>query len=371
MAIENSTTFILNTIEADATRGGWIATGSFANDQDEAVYGRRVDFYITPEGDGSWEADAVLAMRGSILPQSVRFDIRQSGTDVTVATTDVFLNNGGLQGIYFTDVDPVTHPHEYNDLRLGDNVRHIIEQHTNISSTANVQNADGTFSANPVGGWVDTSDIDLNTSTKIEVYTVRQTNSIWQAIQKIGTNEFYVRYMDKSDDFHYIPHPVFAAVTPAITLAIDDTMMVGQPEIIFRDQVQLDQVLLAALTDDGQILRSTFPATVGTDGRRVSLTNLRCNAQARLDQLAQRFFSFESRTFDLRIFLAGPWGLYLELFDRVSFTYTGTARNGVSLSFTTEPFYIDKIRVSRQGSFGAITELNLQQENTSGTLYST
>ena len=81
-------------------------------------------------------------------------------------------------------------------------------------------------------------------------------------------------------------------------------MMVGQPEIIFRDHVQLDQVLLAALTDDGQILRSPFPATIGTDGRRVSLTNLRCNTQARLDQLAQRFFSFESRTYDLRLFLA-------------------------------------------------------------------
>ncbi len=266
MTIKNSTSFILNTIEADANRGGWMATGSFANDQDEAVYGRRVDIYDTPEGDGAFEADAHLSMRGSILPQSVRFDIRQSGTEIIVATTDQFLSNAGLQGIYFTDTDPVTHPHEYNDLRLGDIVKHIIEQHTNISSTANVQNSDGTFSSNPVGGWVRTSDIDVNVSTKVDVFTVRQVNSIWQAIQKIASNEFFVRYMDKSDNFHYMAHPVFGVSTPAITLAIDNTMMVGQPEIIFRDHVQFDQVLLAALTDDGQILRSPFPTTIGTDG---------------------------------------------------------------------------------------------------------
>ncbi len=88
MAIENSTNFILQSIEADGDRGGWQAVGSFANDQDEAVYGRRVDVYWTPEGDGVWADEPILGMTGSILPQLVRFDIRQSGTPFTVATTD-------------------------------------------------------------------------------------------------------------------------------------------------------------------------------------------------------------------------------------------------------------------------------------------
>jgi hypothetical protein len=153
MAIESSTRFILQTIEADANRGGWQANGSFASDQDEAVYGRRVDIYATAEGDGAWEVDAILAMRGSIIPQSVSFDIRQSATSVTLSTTDNFLRNAGLQGIYFTETNPPTHPHQYADLRLGTIVRHIIEQHTNISSTAFIQNTDGTFSATKVGGY--------------------------------------------------------------------------------------------------------------------------------------------------------------------------------------------------------------------------
>jgi hypothetical protein len=146
-------------------------------------------------------------------------------------------------------------------------------------------------------------------------------------------------------------------------------MIVGLPEIIFRDRVQVDQVKLAALTDTGEILRSNNPATIGTDGRAKSFTNLRCNSQVRLDQLAERAFDFESRTYDLRIPIAGPWGLYLELYDRVTFTYTGTARNGVSLSFTAEPFFIEGIRVTRNASFGAVTELRLTQENVTGGLY--
>ncbi len=182
MSIENSTAFILQSIEGDGLRGGWQATGSFANDQDEAVFGRQVDIYALGEGDGVFIDDAILTLRGSILPQSVRFDIRQSGTEFTVATTDNFLSNSGLQGIYFTDTDPPTNPHQYTDLRLGTIVKHIIEQHTNISSTANVQNTDGTASSSPIGGWVDTSGIDIITSTKVDVFTVRQSNSIWQTI---------------------------------------------------------------------------------------------------------------------------------------------------------------------------------------------
>jgi hypothetical protein len=89
------------------------------------------------------------------------------------------------------------------------------------------------------------------------------------------------------------------------------------------------------------------------------MIKIRCNDQNRLDNLAQRAFSFETRLYNIRIQLPGASGLYLELFDRVSFTYTGTARNGVSLSFTDEPFFVNK----------AITELELEQENIEGTVY--
>jgi hypothetical protein len=369
MAIENSTNFILQSIEGDGDRGGWQAVASFANDQDEAVYGRRVDIYWTPEGDGTWADEPILGITGSIIPQSVRFDIRQSGTGFSVVTTDNFLASAGLQGIYFTDTDPATNPHQYADLRLGTIVKHIIEQHTNISSTANVQDTDGTDTGNPIGGWVDTSNIDVIFSTKVDVFTVRQSNALWQAIKNVARNEFYVAYMSKDDKFNYEPHPVFKTVLDPFTLDIDADMIIGQPEIRFRDRVDFDQIVLAALTDDGEILRAQYPDNITAQGRRKNITNLRCNDQNRLNNLAQRAFSFETRLYNLRIQLPGASGLYLELFDRVSFTYTGTARNGVSLSFTNEPFFVNKIRVNRSGNFGAVTELELEQENIEGTIY--
>jgi hypothetical protein len=369
MAIENNTNFILQSIEGDGDRGGWQATGSFANDQDEAVYGRRVDIYWLPEGDGTWANNSILGMSGSILPQSVRFDIRQSGTPVTVTTSNFFLDGSALRGIYFTDTDPITNPHQYADLRLGTIIKHIVEQHTNISSTANVQNDDGTDSGNPIGGWSDTSNTDIIFTTKVDAFTRRQSNSLWQAVKDIGKNEFYVAYFSKDDSFNYEPHPVFKTTLDPFTLAIDDTMIVGQPEIRFRDKVNLDQAVLAALTDEGEILNAQFPTAQTVQGRSLNITNLRCNDQNRLNTLAQRVFSFESRLYDLKLQLPGPAGLYLELFDRVSFTYSGTSRNGVDLSFSAEPFFVNKIRVNRVGNFGAITELELEQENLVGTLY--
>lgn len=363
MPIEATTTFIIQTINANAQRGGWQASGWFANDQDKAVYSRRVDIYITPEGNGVWIAPALLALTGNELPQSVRFDYKQSQTPITVATSDVFVQNAGLQGIYFTQQAVVTNPHQYVDLRLGTMIKHVIEQHTNISSTAVVQNADGTFSATPVGGWVDTSGIEITNSTAVSVFTVKQNNSMWDALKKIASNEFYVVYMTKNDEFIYEQHPQFKAVLPAVTVDLDSDIIINQPEVIFRDRVQVDQTQLAATTDNGDILRAEFPANVSSQGRRKRFTNLRCNSQARLNTLAERAYLFETREFSIRVQIPQAWGSLLELYDRVSITYTGTSRNGVDLSFVASKFWVEGIDVSRVGNFGAVTELTLEQEN--------
>jgi hypothetical protein len=369
MPIEATTRFLANTIEGSIDRGGWQATGSFVNDQGAADYGRRVDVYFTGEGDGVWDASASLGLKASILPQLVRFDYKQSGTEVTVSTTDIFLQNAALQGIFFADptkLTPptaVTNPHQYDPLTLGEIVKHIIEQHTNVSSTGVIQNSDGTFSATPIGGWVDTSDIDITNSTTADVYTVRQNNSMWRTIQDVAANEFYAAKMSRWDEFSYNPNPMFDAVLPSFTIELDDTYLVGQPEVTFRNDVQIDQVLLMALTDDGDILKSEYPANVAATGRRLSITNLRCNSQSRLDTLAERKYLFETRPYDLRLTIAGPWGLEIDLLDRISLTYSGTSRNGIELSFVDEPFWTQGIRVNRAGNFGAITELDIMQEN--------
>lgn len=350
MTIETSTSLIIQAVDASADRGGWQVTASFANDHDEAVFGRRTDIYVLPEGDGVWEEDKKVVINGSMIPQSVSFTRRQSDTPVIISTSDVFLNTAGHQGIYFTNTTPSTNQHQIPNLNLGKIVEHLVEQHTNIS----IETA---------GGWVDTSGIDTVNSTSVDVYTVRQSNSIWSTIETIASNEFYVRYFTKNDKLIYEPHPQFAAVLPDPTLHIDQTMMIGAPEIVYRNELRTDQVMLYALTDTGLILTSNYPTDIGTELRRQKFTNLRCNSQARLDVLAQRAYQYLNREFNFNVSLAGPWGAYLELYDRISVTYSGTAYNGVDITWVNKKFWINTIRVNRVGNFGAITELTLEEEN--------
>lgn len=349
MAIEPSTTLIISTINGDADRGGWQVNANFANDHDEAVYGRRVEFYALPEGGGVWEENYKQIINGSLLPQNLIYDRRQSQTAVIVSTSDVFLNNAGLQGIYFTEQSNPQNPHQITGLNLGKIVKHIVEQHTNISTQT-------------AGGWVDTTGIDIVNSTSVDVYTVRQSNSIWQTIADIASNEFYVRYFTKQDRLIYEQHPQFKSAVLDVVVTFNDNNIVGQPELIYRSDVITDQVLLYALTDTGQILTAKYPENVGTDGRRQKYANLRCNSQARLDLLAQRAYKFLNRSYDFRLSIAGPWGVYLELYDRIQVTYTGTIKNGVSITWSQKKFWVKSINVQRIGNFAAVTELYLEEE---------
>lgn len=365
MTIETTTRFIIQSIGADAQRGGWQATGHFANQQGDAIYSRRSEIYYLPEGGGDWDAVSHVALKGAILPQSVRFDRRLSRTQVTVATTDQFLQNAGLQGIYFSESAAPTNPHQVTNLNLGKIVQHIIEQHCNISSTAFIQNADSTYSANPVGGWSDTTGIDTTNSSSVDVYIVRESGSMWSSIQSIAANEFYVRFFTKFDEFIYTNHPQFDPTLADSVLTLDQNNIIGQPEVVFRERDLIDQAVLLALTDTSAILESKYPPTVGTDARiDTSQNNLRCNSQARLDVLAERYFDYQNRDYSLRVSIPGAWGLMFELYDRVLVNYSGTARNGVDLSFVFEPFFIESIDVQRVGNFGAISTLRLEQQQT-------
>lgn len=350
MPIEPSTSLIIQSVDADADRGGWQIQASFVNDQDEAVYGRRVECLVLGEGDGLWESAMKRVINGSMIPQNVTFNRGSSDTPVIISTSDIFLNQAGHQGIYFTNTSPSANQHQIPNLNLGRIVRHIVTKHTNISQQT-------------AGGWVDTSGIDVANSTSVDVYTVRQSNSIWTTIENIASNEFYVRYFTKYDRLIYEQRPQFKTVLPDVTLSITQDMIVDAPNVTFRNELKTDQVQLYALRDNGAILRATYPANVGTELRRQKFTNLRCNSQTRLNLLATRAFAYLNREINVSLAMAGAWGAYLELYDRVAITYAGTSRNGVSINWVAKKFYINAIRINRAGNYGATTELELEEEN--------
>jgi hypothetical protein len=160
----------------------------------------------------------------------------------------------------------------------------------------------------------------------------------------------------------YEPHPQFKADIPDVVLTLDVNNIVAQPELVYRSDVTTDQVLLYALSDTGAILTAEYPANIGTDGRRQKFTNLRCNSQTRLNLLAQRAYKFLNRDYDFRVSVAGPWGIYLELYDRVQVTYTGTDKNGVVIDWNEKKFWVKTINVTRVGNFGAVSEFMLEEE---------
>lgn len=350
MPIEETQLLQISSIEASADRGGWQANCAVINDDENVVYGRRAEIYNLLEGDGTWNADWVLSLQGSMLPKARVFDRKQSNLQLIISTTDAFLTNAGLQGIYFSEQPVPANPHQMVNLNLGKIVEHIIEQHTNVSDQT-------------AGGWVDTSGIDTINSTSVDVYTVRASNSIWQAIKSIADNEFYVRYFTKRDEFIYEPHPQFKTVIPDPVIDFNSSNIVGQPEITFREDIQVDQVQAYALTDTGVILQSFYPANVGTEGRRQKFTSLRCNSQARLNLLAERALKFLNREYNVRLTIPNVWGAYLEMYDRVSITYTGTAINGVSVDWSAKPFWVTDIRMDKIGNHEATTEIGLDEEN--------
>lgn len=349
MPIEISNQFIIQNLNASADRGGWQANGLFVNDQANAVYGRRVELTALVEGGGDWAENYKLVMRGSLIPRNLVVNRRQSQLSVELTTSNVFLASAGLQGIYFTEQSNPQNVHQITNLNLGKIVEHILEQHTNISQD--------------VGGWVDTSGIDTTNSTSVDVYTVRQSNSIWQTIKTIADNEFYVRYMTKDDRFIYERHPQYKSNLPAPVIHLTNAIIGENIEVAYRDDVQVDQLQLYALTDNGVILQSFYPENIGTEGRREKLANIRCNSQSRLDLLAERAYKVRTRNIDAKITLPGFIGGFLELYDRVSITYAGTSINGVTINWSNKKFWVTDIDINMVGNFAAYTVLSLTEEN--------
>ena len=348
---------VVSSIVGDVDTGGWTANCQLLNDQATAEYGRHVLVWHRTQESGVWPPGYAIALNASIVPKAVNWDRRMSSTEILLGTSHVFLQNAGLQGLFFTDqahVDPVPVPpdafdqHEIVTMTLGSIVKHIVEKHTNISQAA--------------GGWVNTDYVQVANSTLVNVRTVRESNSIWSTLKEIGDTEFFVVFFRKDDTLVYDCHPQFAAVLADVTVIFDASMIIGAPSVTYNDLAVPDQVRLYALTDEGDTIRAYYPADITAEGRKHKLTNIRCNTQARLDQLAFRLFNFMQRRYQARITLPGAWGLQFELYDRVGMTYAGTAINGVSFNWANKKFWLSNITVNRLASFGAVSELTLEEE---------
>lgn len=341
----------IQSITADAAKGGWEATVVAFQDTDAIVKWQRVELPFRFGSSDGWDEDARTGLVGHALPLGFDYDFLTANARFSVATSHRFLEGMSVQGIGFTAAAAPANSHQITNMRLGHIVKHILECHCNISTATNPE------------GWVDTSDIDVTTSTLVDRYNFHQTNNAWSALQALARNEFYWLYFSKDNAVHYVGHPMFGTLPPPVMEFTADFCS-GRPTVNVRAVKNVSQVILKAVTDDGGVLTGTWPVTPADEGQPKEMTRVRCNAQPRLNTLAMREYDWESRTYTVEWPAPGFSGLLFELMDRVSLTYTGTAANGVHVDWTDKKFWIHRMQMAPGEGFTGQTIFTLEEEPT-------
>jgi hypothetical protein len=335
---------MIQQLDGDIERGGWQIRGVVLNDADAISENERVQVFVRIKADGVWDFNFYRRFVGYALPQNIRRYHDRSEMSFIASTSDAYLKRGRVQGIYFTEEVAPANEHQIANMNSGKIVDHIIDDHTNMGPNTPSPN-----------GWLDITDIDETNSADLTVLALHE-GIIWERIRQLAENEFYICYCDKEDHFHYIPHPAFDAVLPAVTMVWTNTFFTEPLEIIPRTDRRVNQVILKALSDDGSILTSEYPANPAivapeAYGEKLELTRLRCNTQGQLDTWAERRYQWENRDYAVRVTRAGLAGIMFEVMDRIQLTYS-SAVDGIS--WTQKDFFIHKISVSydQQGRTG-------------------
>jgi hypothetical protein len=341
----------IQSITADAAKGGWECTLVCFQDTDCIEKWQEVRLPFRFGSSDGWDEDDRDGLVGHALPLGIDYDFLTANARFSIATSHRFLEGMSVQGIGFTEAAAPANSHQITNMRLGHIVEHILEDHCNISTTTNPE------------GWVDTSDIDVTNSTRVDRYNFHQTNNAWSALQALARNEFYWIYFSKDNAVHYVGHPMFGTL-PTPVMEFTSAFCSGRPTVNIRAVKNVSQVILKATTDDGAVLTSTYPATPANEGQPKEMTRIRCNVQARLDTLARREYDWESRTYTVEWPAPGFSGLLFELLDRVSVTYTGTAANGVHIDWTDKKFWIHRMQMAPGEGFTGQTIFTLEEEPT-------
>jgi hypothetical protein len=331
-------------LTGDVDQGGWSASLTFFCSQADAPYLRQITLYHRNFSGLSWEIADRVGLTGVIIPQSVKADRGVSRVQAMAYSYHKPLDSIPVTGCYFEDSNAGVHAHQINNLSLALVVEHLALHHVHI-------NGDGD---------IDTTLVDTAGSTGVDPYIVRENASIWRALQKIAADEFYSIYFNRENQLVYEPHPQFDATLPDVVASLDSTNLLAPYTVELREGRKAKNVVLLGLTNAGEVIESTYPAGVGVDVRGPR-REVRCNAQARLDVLAERWYKWLTRDYTATVLLPGAWDI--ELNDRIALTLSGTTSNGVTFSWSDKDFWVSRVSYRKRGtsSFGYNTELVLEE----------
>lgn len=378
----------IESINGSVNRGGWEVRFQVMTDTDLLDLHQELTLTWDPRF-GSYAMPTQLAFKGHVVPSQFSFDVSGSLTKCIARTSDAFLERGWLQGVHFVDVDTDgrANYHQFDSvtgfpterLTLGRLVRHILGYYDDLGAPPGT-NPDWVAHTNMVydavqnpHGWIDLDGVEeapfadpgnLDGTARAERYMIRETNNLWGAIRSIATNDHFVAYFDKNNNFYYQRNPMFNTVLPAPVMEFDRNFCAGKPQVIFRDKSQIRQVRYHAVTDDADTIHSDYPASsTHVYGNVVNQSRFRCSDQDALDYWAQIRYLWENRPYTIKWPAPGLAGLLFELYDRVEITYSGTTANGVHINWANEKFWITDIVVTPNAFLSGNTIFTLEAEN--------
>ncbi len=329
-------------VVGDAGQGGYMASLSFYNSHADAPNYRLIDLYHHNFSGSTWEGDDRIAMQGVIVPSTVTWNRAASTVDAMAYSYHKILDSLPVTGCWFTD-DAAGSAHDLGaGATLADVIQHLCDYHITITFGFDTTQIDVAGDSTPYGN----------------AYAVPENASLWQAMKKIASDEFYAIYWDRRNRLVYRRHPQFEGALPASVATLDEDNLLAPVRAEYRRDRIPKNVTLLGLTSAMQTLSSTYPAGVGVDLRGPQY-EVRCESQARLNTLAERAYKWEVREWTIYVLLGGTWDF--ELLDRVQVTYSGTSINGVQFSWSAKDFWVSRVTYRKQQVFGWTTELMLDE----------
>lgn len=386
----------ITSINGSVDRGGWEVHMTTMNDTDIMRPWQYIQLYWLGQFGSVVPEYGRLGFQGHVLPLQFSFDITGSLATFIASTSNAILSNGWLQGVSFWDfdTDPRDHYHHFDSVTGGVNaermtmgriVRHILGYYDDLGVPP-ATNPDWVAHTNFVyhasenpHGWITLDGVTTEPfdavarpegSMRVDRYNVKESNNLWETIRQIAKNEFFVAYFDKENTFWYCRHPMYSSSLPTAVMEFDEDFCVGKPVVYERLNSEISevgvlrQVILHAVTDDGDTMHSKYPSSsTHVYGNTLEVTYIRCNDQNTLDEWARTLYLFENRDFTVRWTAPGVCGMLFELLDRVEVTYAGTSANGVHVNWNQKKFWIHEITVTPGDGFSGKTTFTLEAEN--------
>ena len=354
--METINSLIVKSIRGDLRQGGSLVAGTIDGNTDLLAGGDNVR--LTGKAFADTDDPTFREyFNGHVLEDpDYNFDAFSSRASVQIGTAN-YLMTERLQAIGYTEQGSPANDHQIAPtMRISSCFTHAIERHCNFIFDATTM----------PNGIVAETDIDT-ADTALARFNARGGLNFWQVLinQYSGGEEggvqFYRPYFNRLNKLFYQPAVAFQPSPPASKGTLTKQHLRGKVRVIVRNAKLADltgQVQITAVQSANSVLTSKFPALQPTRGRIVvKNSGIWADVQADVDTMAENLYNWLNRPYTLSVevdpglIIFGDDGAGLDLGDKITVTYDGTAEDaitgaGVSLDLSAQDFWVYKYGVA-------------------------